>query len=430
MPSFAPEMSVSADSVHDSACLDCGNDTLTEGPLNKRTGFNCPGCTKSLHFNCAKISENANGCLPRALIALFASPALKVRYDDLLFCPDCGLECEPEQIEGAENTKEIAVDKEAWVQLQNLQSAMKEMQAKLSLLIDFLVPDSDPAQANSAVKLGCAENILPNVALASGPTYASTAQKGVKGFSAIVRTAVVEANLEIDEAEKMSRTVIFDNVPEIQTPATDSNHLLHLLSLDGLVPEEVLRLGRPYGQKPRKLKIICRSVFDRDVLLGSRVQDCLRDPNFPVRGVYVNPSASSGERRMGFLLRKRWNLLNEDSDEENSYFISRKEHRLVKKVNGKPEWEWMDEGFDDWVQGFEEKEKVERDRKAAVPKPVLQRARYPQPQQYSAKGQFSGQPQWQTIGKRGRPIPERIPQNTQYRSSSQFMHSTQNQGNY
>ncbi len=125
-----------------------------------------------------------------------------------------------------------------------------------------------------------------------------------------------------------------------------------------------------------------------------------------MKGIFVNPSLPSEDRRRDFLLRQRRNELNEELSDEDSFFLHRQEGRLIRKINGKPDWSWVDDDFADWVQQYEEREAEQR---------KLQQQRRPQKEtNYSQKQWRNSQPltggnrpklsdsQWRVVGRRGR----------------------------
>ncbi len=200
--------------------------------------------------------------------------------------------------------------------------------------------------------------------------------------------ACVQAQKQVTEAELMSRTVIFDGVPEQGSETSDAQTLLAMLGLRQLIPQEVHRLGQRKNGKPRKLKVICKMVSDRDYLLGESVRAVLRDRKFPIQGIYVNPSTPSSERRLGFLLRARRNELNQGSSEDDSYFLFRDENCIVRKEADFVDWAWRDDGFEDWVNDFEANEEKQR----------FQRS------EQSSSTQHRGPGEWQkSVNRNGKP---------------------------
>ncbi len=365
----------------DKCCQMCEETVLCDGTEKKRNGFRCPGCFAELHFKCTRLSDYKSGLLPTAVLALLGNPFMKVPLDCLFYCADCEPGDGNGKQEVAESEVKGMVDVEARAALKDLTVGHAAVQSKLDCLVQFLMPDG-----------GQKMELNPT----SGGTYAGALEKGLpamSGLSAAVKTACIEAQQQLSEAEKMGRTVVVDGLPEVGSDLRDAQELLAVLGLKSLLPQEVHRLGARKGSKPRKLKIVCSTDYDYEFLLSGQVRTRLRDPNFPVQGVFVNPSTSSADRRLGFLLRQRRNDLNQTvEDEEDYFFVMREEQRLVRKLNGKPDWAWIDDDFEDWIKDFEQKE--ERNRMGALQnRSNREERRSDVKQNQSSSG-------WQTAGKR------------------------------
>ncbi len=359
-----PDRKMEAEENRD--CVICSEEVLCMGQLEKRTGFNCAVCQKASHFKCAGVSDMKNGCLPKAVLVFINCSAMKLPFEKLLFCEDCSADdfedCSADTGTSSKSAPSAppcstSADPVARAAIQKLEQATSEISAKLGFLVDFLAPADLPEGKMKDNQLGQQQHT----------SYSSAAQKGVTGLSGLVTYACVEAQKQMSEAEMMARTVIADGVPETNdsSPWNDAKSLLAMLNLRELIPQEVHRLGQNKGSKPRKLKIICQNVFDHDYLLGNRVRQGLRHRNFPVQGIFLNPSTPGSERREGFLLRCRRNELNKGVSEENQFFVYRPENRLVRKIDGRVDWNWSDDDFPEWVRRFEEKEERQRSERSS-----------------------------------------------------------------
>ncbi len=335
-------------------CGDCASTVITYGPLDKRTGFCCCDCQKPLHFKCKGLTTYKNGLLANAVISFFDSDFVKSAIESMLICGECmptSLSNEPK-----ENGDDLsAVDLEARASLAKLETANKEITTKLDFLVSFLVPSEAPM------------DVADHGSEAAAPSYADVAKVGSSGLQSIVRTACVEAQKQVTERDRMKRTVIIDGVPEGRTEGEDALQLMKALGMPTFPIAEAHRLGQRKGPRPRKLKIVCNSETDQRFLLGSQVQDVLHSSSFPLRNVYLNPSRSSEERRHFFLLRQRRNLLNKNLATEDAYFLHRHDGRLVKKVDGRPDWGWIDSDFEEWVADFEKQAKLRMSKRDEAP---------------------------------------------------------------
>ncbi len=381
-------------------CESCCTGAICSGPLQKRTGFLCKQCSKATHYKCSGFDVyKKDGVLPNAVVAFFERKAVKVSFDDILFCetcspPDGDLAAEGNSVgdslnqDIAEKKMQVeAVDLQARQMLKSVQEANGAMRAKLDFLVDFLVPpDQSPVQEAAASETKIAQ-----------PSYSATLKTGLSGFQSIVTTACAEAQRQFTESEKMSRSLIYDGVPEGSSEAADASKLFDTLGLSQFRFAEAHRLGVRTGRRPRKLKVVCHSVTDQRFLLSARIQEIMRSDSFPIRDCFVNPSRPSEERRQDFLLRQRRNFLNRDSASEDSYFIHRGEGRLIRKVDGRPDWSWSDDGFDQWLQRFAEEERKAR----------MQRLDRKPKQNYAGGNSqrlSSSGGGWTKVGPNGRPI--------------------------
>ncbi len=392
-----------------SSCCACNKDVQKTGNPENRTGFLCVKCQAVLHFSCAGLETYKTGVLPKAVIAFFDCSSVKIPLEKVLFCPHCSPSHDGEgRNPGDEDEQESLVDVGAWQAVEKLElvtaaisAKLDSNSAKLDFIADFLTPpDIQVEDVNEE------EEKLQS----SGQSCAGMAKMGTYGLSGMVAHACVQAQKEISEAELMSRTVIFDNVPEKSSDWKDAEELFHALYLTHLRPEEIFRLGVKRKGKPRKLKVILRSVADKETVLGPQIRQYLRDSHFPFQGVYVNPSRPFEEPKMDYLIRQRKKELNQQLNEEDQYFIFRAEHRLVKKENGQADWNWKDDGFNQWVKDFEEKEERGQNsaKRQSLPK---QHGYYPSSQTSGPKQSYhssssagnSNSSEWHTVqNRRGR----------------------------
>ncbi len=127
--------------------------------------------------------------------------------------------------------------------------------------------------------------------------------------------------------EEMSRTVVVDGIPEgdPQSDLDTVTDLLQCLKLENVIPHEIRRLGTFSAAytKPRKTKIVCKTVSHRNALLHKSTLQLLREENFQHQDMYFHPSKPADVRRQEFLLHKRCRELNESAPTSISFFILR-----------------------------------------------------------------------------------------------------------
>ncbi len=374
----------------DAVCSTCSKDALIAGLLEKRNGFSCAGCGEILHFDCAGFQTYNTGVLPKAVSVFFATVSVKIPLEKVLFCANCSPTEGEVKSSGNEDEEMSTIDVEAREAIQKLQETSVAISAKLDFIADFLTPPDSLTESNIVV-----EGKAPN----QSSSYARVAQNGTSGFSGLLTQACVQAQKDFSEAELMKHTVIFDNLPEKGSDWNDAVELLHALYLSNIQPEETFRLGMKKRGKPRKLKVILRTIADKETVLGPQVRRYLRDSRFPFQGVYVNPSRPFEERKTDYLLRQRRKELNQGLNEDDQFFVYRAEQRLVKKENGQVDWNWKDDEFCQWAKDFEEKQEREREsaknsRQSQPPK----QSRFP-----SSFAENLNKSEWQLVqGRRGR----------------------------
>ena len=218
-------------------------------------------------------------------------------------------------------------------------------------------------------------------------SYASAASKSlpVTGFASVLAKSMASALESKTEQDKRTRALVFDNLK----PAHDMTDLqlvsqiLANLGHPDVGIDEVARLGRASDDRPPKLKVTFSSNAERDSLLASNFRGPIREDDFieAYGTIFIGPSLSDDERHRLWLLRRYRDTLNRAShlDNDNCWFVSTKDLKLVKKDDGYVDWRgrqsaFEEEEFGTWADEFEQKiaaEKAAEARKSSAANPKL-----------------------------------------------------------
>ncbi len=148
-------------------CPDCSEEAVCDGPLDKRTGFQCPGCEQQFHFKCNGLAKTK--CLTGTALILLQHKAMKIPIDKLFYCDDCTPEDSLNSDKSAKSPQD-AIDLTARAAIQKLEAASVAISAKLDFVVDFLTPSDrsqvKPQQTDSNVQ--------------QQPSYAGVAQRGFR----------------------------------------------------------------------------------------------------------------------------------------------------------------------------------------------------------------------------------------------------------
>ena len=317
-----------------------------------KTGFNCAVCDVTSHFACTAI-----GKVTATNINFLALANIRVLCDSCSEAP-------------ASNPVPFSDDR-----LAGLESAQKSTEEKLSKILDFLQPAQAPDSDDGFKVVG------------KRRSYASAASKTLPftGFASVLANTMASALDTKTEHDKRTRAVVIDNLK----PASDMTDLQLVsqifanLGHSGIGIDEVARLGRASDDRPPKLKVIFASNAERDSLLASNFRGSIREDDFieAYGTIFIGPSLSDDERHRLWLLRRYRDTLNRANhlDDNNAWFVSTRDLKLVKKDGGYVDWRgrhsaFEEEDFGSWADEFEQKiaaEKAAEARKSSAANPKL-----------------------------------------------------------
>lgn len=185
------------------------------------------------------------------------------------------------------------------------------------------------------------------------------AEKAGKNLPAMIASVVAEEVGKQKEVEDREKCVIIDDLPvsDGESPEKAVKEFLGAVGVEQTTAHSTVALNDRQNEGGQKLyKIKCRfenADIQKEVLEKGR-KSKPRQGRFSQ--VFVNPSRSSEERRRLFLLRKRRDFLNVGKKEKEIGWVII-DYRYSKlaclKGNGRVNWQFQDDGFEEWASEFE-----------------------------------------------------------------------------
>jgi hypothetical protein len=320
------DMAVADVTERNLSCLVCDAECFQGDP----DIFICNACESHCHFACGKFPFDKPN---KATAKVFALAPVR------LLCPICA-DGPARHSKGPKTSLESKVDK------------LSSIVSRLSEFLDPVIPTKASSTSTFA-----------NPASSFASVTASGLHRPPKNLAEAMTVAAQTGYVKAQKADESKKCVVMSGIElaEGEDPAPRIQVILECLKLDKFVRVErcsVLRSSQhaaaPISDQPRKpplIKVLTASPDHASALLKSSKE--LKDAHSPwLTNVYIRPDRLPEEARLLKRMLQRRDALSKSETAPNTRYAicyRKSGFPILKFIADKPDWSWVDEGFEAWA---------------------------------------------------------------------------------